>query len=113
MLEVNEAAHIRRKLGYENAARALPGSWPWADVGRGLVVVTECPRLRVGVRRRMVDGCHTGHVADNIQVSAAAGSDRCNRFGTYPMCPLCDGALHAEHAHFKCASCGWRDSCCD
>ena len=23
------------------------------------------------------------------------------------------GALHAEHAHFKCASCGWRDSCCD
>jgi hypothetical protein len=40
-------------------------------------------------------------------------SDRCARFGTYPECPLCGGSLHPEHAHFKCGSCGWRDSCCD
>ncbi|HEY5662549.1 MAG TPA: hypothetical protein VIS05_00795 [Ilumatobacter sp.] len=33
--------------------------------------------------------------------------------GTYPECPLCGGALFPEHAHFKCAGCGWRDSCCD
>ena len=40
-------------------------------------------------------------------------SDRCVRFGVYPECPLCGGSLHPEHAHFKCSSCGWRDSCCD
>jgi len=28
-------------------------------------------------------------------------------------CPLCGGALRPEHAHFRCAACGWRDSCCD
>ena len=33
--------------------------------------------------------------------------------GTYPECPLCGGDLFPEHAHFKCAGCGWRDSCCD
>jgi len=41
------------------------------------------------------------------------GAERCDRFGTFPECPLCGGALHPEHAHFKCRSCGWRDSCCD
>lgn len=33
--------------------------------------------------------------------------------GTYAECPLCGGELAPEHAHFKCAGCGWRDSCCD
>jgi hypothetical protein len=28
-------------------------------------------------------------------------------------CPMCDGRLEPEHAHYRCASCGWRDSCCD
>jgi len=40
-------------------------------------------------------------------------ADRCTRFGVFPECPLCGGTLHPEHAHFKCRSCGWRDSCCD
>jgi hypothetical protein len=31
---------------------------------------------------------------------------------TFPWCPLCDGELTPEHAHFRC-TCGWRDSCCD
>jgi hypothetical protein len=35
------------------------------------------------------------------------------KFGVFPECPLCGGDLTAEHAHFKCFSCGWRDSCCD
>ncbi|MEY2438124.1 MAG: hypothetical protein QOF97_2960, partial [Acidimicrobiaceae bacterium] len=34
-------------------------------------------------------------------------------FGTFPCCPQCDGDLQPEHAHFRCVSCGWRDSCCD
>jgi hypothetical protein len=40
--------------------------------------------------------------------------DACRtRFGVFPECPLCGGDLTPEHAHFKCFSCGWRDSCCD
>jgi hypothetical protein len=48
-------------------------------------------------------------------VDDAAAAHTCDRspLGTYAECQLCGGALHAEHAHFRCASCGWRDSCCD
>ena len=28
-------------------------------------------------------------------------------------CPLCGRKLLQEHQHYKCPSCGWRDSCCD
>ncbi|HVT78517.1 MAG TPA: hypothetical protein VHD87_15875 [Acidimicrobiales bacterium] len=28
-------------------------------------------------------------------------------------CPHCGGDMRAEHAHYRCACCGWRDSCCD
>lgn len=53
-----------------------------------------------------------GAMVDAADVSPPA-SDRCSRYGTFAECPLCGGALHAEHAHFKCGGCGWRDSCCD
>ena len=44
----------------------------------------------------------------------AAGFDQCRaRYGTFAECPLCGQGLIPEHAHFKCTSCGWRDSCCD
>ncbi|HSL58971.1 MAG TPA: hypothetical protein VK866_14090 [Acidimicrobiales bacterium] len=35
--------------------------------------------------------------------------------GTYPECPLCGSVegWQPEHAHFRCRSCGFRDSCCD
>ncbi|KRO61900.1 MAG: hypothetical protein ABR76_03075 [Acidimicrobiia bacterium BACL6 MAG-121220-bin61] len=33
--------------------------------------------------------------------------------GIFSECPHCGSGLYAEHAHFRCASCGWRDSCCD
>ncbi|HUC04024.1 MAG TPA: hypothetical protein VL961_01410 [Acidimicrobiales bacterium] len=33
--------------------------------------------------------------------------------GTFAECPQCAGALRPEHAHYRCAACGWRDSCCD
>lgn len=40
--------------------------------------------------------------------------DQCRaRYGTFAECPLCGSGLIPEHAHFKCTSCGWRDSCCD
>jgi hypothetical protein len=32
---------------------------------------------------------------------------------TFAWCPMCDGPLVPEHAHYRCTGCGWRDSCCD
>ncbi|MFM7745887.1 MAG: hypothetical protein ACKO8T_09535 [Actinomycetota bacterium] len=54
-----------------------------------------------------------------VSAAPAKGFDPTNfdtcrsRFGTFPECPLCGNGLIPEHAHFKCTSCGWRDSCCD
>lgn len=28
------------------------------------------------------------------------------------ICPVCMIAMHPEHAHYRCSSCGYRDSCC-
>jgi len=35
--------------------------------------------------------------------------------GTFPDCPNCGSVegWQPEHAHFRCRSCGFRDSCCD
>ncbi|MGA0863737.1 MAG: hypothetical protein ACO3RB_07580 [Ilumatobacteraceae bacterium] len=55
---------------------------------------SAAPRLVDGISRDADGACRT-------------------RFGTFPECPLCGGDLKPEHAHFKCFSCGWRDSCCD
>jgi hypothetical protein len=27
-------------------------------------------------------------------------------------CPNCGSQMQPEHAHYKCAACGYRDSCC-
>lgn len=50
--------------------------------------------------------------AGSMIASDTTGSCR-STLGTYPECPLCGSDLFPEHAHFKCAGCGWRDSCCD
>jgi hypothetical protein len=49
--------------------------------------------------------------SEEADLSPAVGSDR-HPMATFPCCPLCDGELRPEHAHYRCA-CGWRDSCCD
>jgi hypothetical protein len=41
------------------------------------------------------------------------GTDCLNRFGVFHECPHCASPLSPEHAHFRCTTCGWRDSCCD
>ncbi|MGD1013651.1 MAG: hypothetical protein ABR963_04590 [Acidimicrobiales bacterium] len=55
---------------------------------------------------------------DDAQTLANGESSRLDaqctsRFATFEECPLCGSVLGAEHAHFRCGSCGWRDSCCD
>jgi DNA-directed RNA polymerase subunit M/transcription elongation factor TFIIS len=27
-------------------------------------------------------------------------------------CPNCSTLMQPEHAHYRCATCGYRDSCC-
>ena len=34
-------------------------------------------------------------------------------FATFECCPMCGGEMAPEHAHYRCGTCGWRDSCCD
>ncbi|MDH4276459.1 MAG: hypothetical protein OEW83_00085 [Acidimicrobiia bacterium] len=36
-----------------------------------------------------------------------------SRYAVFEECALCGGDLTPEHAHYRCGSCGWRDSCCD
>ena len=36
-----------------------------------------------------------------------------NPFAIFECCPMCGSDMAPEHAHFRCTSCGWRDSCCD
>jgi hypothetical protein len=47
--------------------------------------------------------------------TAAADLASCRRspLGTFAECPQCGGDMRPEHAHYRCAGCGWRDSCCD
>jgi len=50
----------------------------------------------------------------SAQPAAQASTPLCNtRYAIFSECPQCGHALHPEHAHYKCAGCGWRDSCCD
>ncbi|HEX3795302.1 MAG TPA: hypothetical protein VHV57_12455 [Acidimicrobiales bacterium] len=48
-------------------------------------------------------------------VTTTEDTTTCERspLGTFAECPHCAGQLFPEHAHFRCRSCGWRDSCCD
>lgn len=45
--------------------------------------------------------------------ASTAGACDTSRFAVFASCPMCDGDMAPEHAHFRCVSCGWRDSCCD
>jgi transposase-like protein len=52
--------------------------------------------------------------AASSQTNSGEPAEACStRFAIFSECPQCGHALHAEHAHYKCAGCGWRDSCCD
>jgi hypothetical protein len=40
---------------------------------------------------------------------AAAPRGTCDLAST---CPLCNTLMQPEHAHYRCVTCGYRDSCC-
>jgi hypothetical protein len=50
---------------------------------------------------------------DQLELPFTAPAPRCSPLATFDECPMCAGPLAAEHAHFRCNECGWRDSCCD
>ena len=121
MLERKFAVHITRKSGYENAARAVPGRA--ADRRRGERVIGAGETLVRGTRRESAGvrvlraGVRHNEVMEPQETAVPEAREKdasCyTRFGVFPECPLCGGSLTPEHAHFKCFSCGWRDSCCD
>jgi hypothetical protein len=127
MLDKKLAVHIMRKSGYEKAARAVPGRD--ADfsrrsrVGKSLIEAVSTLLLlpvmgRAGVRysRPLMRHNEDMELEKNTSSMPAPRKtdESCRtKFGVFPECPLCGGSLTPEHAHFKCFSCGWRDSCCD
>ena len=44
-------------------------------------------------------------------MDAAGTSERGCDLST--TCLACGAEMEPEHAHYRCRSCGWRDSCCD
>ena len=42
-------------------------------------------------------------------VTAQAPRGACDLAST---CPTCGTLMQPEHAHYRCATCGYRDSCC-
>ncbi|MFZ9707719.1 MAG: hypothetical protein ACO3CG_07765, partial [Ilumatobacteraceae bacterium] len=53
---------------------------------------------------------HDSSVSNAAMPAATVAASSCNtRFAIFSECPQCGHALHPEHAHYKCAGCGWRD----
>jgi hypothetical protein len=48
-------------------------------------------------------------VAKPLQVEPEPIEKQCDLTTT---CPTCMIEMQPEHAHYKCAKCGYRDSCC-
>ena len=71
------------------------------------------PDRRGGLRRiaSMPHSAATPRQTDHVGASPAGAC--ASPHAVLAWCPLCSGDLVPEHAHFRCPSCGWRDSCCD
>jgi hypothetical protein len=62
----------------------------------------------------MSQGPGTGGPMGEATVAGAARPAACRPpQAVFEWCPLCSAGLVPEHAHYRCPSCGWRDSCCD
>jgi hypothetical protein len=58
-------------------------------------------------RNQIADSNGTG------QAMGQAPGCEMSRHAVFAECPQCGGGMAPEHAHYRCTSCGWRDSCCD
>ena len=50
--------------------------------------------------------------ADHLETPADAALDPVKHCDLSTTCPQCDSEMRPEHAHYRCATCGYRDSCC-
>lgn len=52
---------------------------------------------------------------DDLDQGPSGEGEHCeaSRWAVFAECPHCAGEMAPEHAHYRCAACGWRDSCCD
>jgi predicted RNA-binding Zn-ribbon protein involved in translation (DUF1610 family) len=51
-------------------------------------------------------------MASSEQITATT-AECASPHAVFAECPQCGGDMRAEHAHYRCGACGWRDSCCD
>ena len=101
---IDGAHHARMARAFEKVARG------------------ECRSCGAGAMSQFVEvgGGNLGHVEPTHATTETRSESDASRFtcvtpryAVFSECPHCGSALYAEHAHFRCAGCGWRDSCCD
>ncbi|MET0827066.1 MAG: hypothetical protein ABWZ90_11525 [Acidimicrobiales bacterium] len=51
--------------------------------------------------------------ASDLPPAARLPAPEISRWAVFTECPQCGGDMAPEHAHYRCGTCGWRDSCCD
>jgi len=47
-----------------------------------------------------------------LQTTAASAETPRGTCDLASTCPNCSTLMQPEHAHYRCATCGYRDSCC-
>jgi hypothetical protein len=45
----------------------------------------------------------------SVREAVSGGAEPCDLSTT---CPTCNIEMRPEHAHYRCPTCGYRDSCC-
>lgn len=101
-----KAAFVAEVLSEARRERALPPSTTGNPISGDVSSITAARSSTL----------HNGGVIETGSVPDAPSApvrECVNRLAIFSECPHCGGALNPEHAHFKCTSCGWRDSCCD
>jgi len=63
-----------------------------------------------GIRARMMDRMDETMVAELVAEPSTDAAAKSCELAT--VCPDCGVEMSPEHAHYRCPSCGYRDSCC-
>ena len=109
MVQIDDraAANVAKRRNFVHPLTVIP-----LVVGIALCTYPARGKKRALERSRMVVSMSQGLT----RVERKALEQAVRAVGLGPVAgvlALCGGALHPEHAHFKCGGCGWRDSCCD
>lgn len=51
-------------------------------------------------------------VARAVEATDDVANDPVKQCDLSTTCPNCNSQMQPEHAHYRCGTCGYRDSCC-